>query len=292
MNSRFYIIPCIISICFILVFSVRTCLSTRKIAASVYPQELEWGDPLSFADSTKGADSWLWEWGNGDVFYGKSGTYLYPAAGKYRIRLKVDGRLEKKFTVNVHSKGSNDYSSQLVKIVAPSGGIQNEYITFRGEGDSREWRWEFGETGVTDAREKTAIYKYSEPGAYEVLLSTEETYYPVRHAILIEPDYTDDDTLNVETMIGNDIREKLQAIVDQDSFNSDYNYILNNYLCDNPNTPVMVNNSRKNDFYSYCQGLKLIGRKRTSIENVLIDMDEEDTYCIVKLIVIQTETDF
>ncbi|MDR1437333.1 MAG: PKD domain-containing protein [Candidatus Symbiothrix sp.] len=291
MNTRICILLFSLTICFAAIFALRSCLSSRRITASVYPLEIEQGTPISFADSTKGADSWIWEWGNGDIFYGKSGSYLYQTAGKYQIRLKVDGKLEKKFILNVHPKGTDAYDNLLVKISAPSTGIQNEYITFRGEGASKEWRWEFGETGLVDAREKTAIYKYSEPGAYEVLLSTEETYYPVRHSILIDPAYTDDDTLNVETMIGNDIKEKLQAIVDQDAFNVNYNYILDNYLCNNPNIPVMINNSRKNDFYSYCQGLKLIGRKRTSIENVLIDMDEDDTYCIVKLIVIQTEND-
>jgi hypothetical protein len=271
------------------IFGFRTCISERKIAASVYPQEVEQGATVNFTDSTKGAGSWIWEMGNGDMFKEQSGHYVYQQAGKYRIRLTVDGKLEKRFTVNVYSYGGKESANQLVKITAPSSAMQDEYITFRGEGPSKEWRWEFGESGVVDSREKTAVYKYREPGTYEVLLSTEETYYPVRHTIEIESHYADDDTLNVETMIGNDIREKLQAIVDQKPFNKNYNYVLNTYLCGNPNTPVLVNNTKKNDFYSYCQGLKLIGRKRTKIENVLIDMDEEDTYCIVKLIVIQTD---
>jgi hypothetical protein len=278
-----------LGLCMAFIFGFRTCVSERKIAASVYPLEVEQGAAVNFADSTKGAGSWIWEMGNGDMFKGQSGHYFYQQAGKYRIRLTVDGKLEKRFTVNVYSPGGKEYASQLVKITAPTTAMQGEYVTFRGEGPSKEWRWEFGESGAVDSREKTAVYKYSEPGTYEVLLSTEETYYPVRHTIEIESHYADDDTLNVETMIGNDIREKLQAIVDQKPFNKNYNYVLNTYLCDNPHTLVVVNNTKKNDFYSYCQGLKLIGRKRTRIENVLIDMDEEDTYCIVKLIVIQTE---
>jgi hypothetical protein len=266
-------------------------MSERKIAASVYPLEVEQGTPVSLADSTKGADTWLWEMGNGDVFKGQTGHYYFQSPGKYQIRLIVDGKLEKKFLVHVRPPSGKDYTGQLIKIVALSTGLQEEYIIFRGEGASKEWRWEFGETGTIDSREKTAIYKYSKPGTYEVLLSTEETYYPIRHTIVIDPHYADNDTMNVETMISNDIREKLQAIVDQKPFNKNYNYILNIYLCDNPNTLVMINNVKRNDFYSYCQGLKLIGRKQTKIENVLIDMDEEDTYCIVKLIVIQTENE-
>jgi hypothetical protein len=268
---------------------VRACFSSRQIAASVYPLEVELKTPVCFSDSTKNAGNWMWEFGNGDVSTEQSGHYFYRTEGKYQIRLIVDGKLEKKFIVNVKTKSSEDNLEQLINIIAPNSGLQGEYITFRGEGSSKEWRWEFGETGQTDSREKTAIYKYNEPGTYDVLLSTEETYYPIRHTIVIEPKYMDKDTLTVETMIGNDIREKLQAIVEQKPFNKNYNYILNTYLCGNPNTPIMVNNTKKNDFYSYCQGLKIVGNKRTNIEKVLIDMDEENTYCIVKLIVIQEE---
>jgi hypothetical protein len=54
---------------------------------------------------------------------------------------------------------------------------------------------------------------------------------------------------------------------------------------------VIINNTKKNDFYSYCQGLRLIGRRRTTIENVLIDIDPETEECIQKLIVIQSDNE-
>lgn len=73
-------------------------------------------------------------------------------------------------------------------------------------------------------------------------------------------------------IIGNDIREHLQAIVDGKPFNTHYNYILKKYLCGNPDIAVTVNNSKKNDFYSYCQGLKIIARRKTLIDEVFVDM--------------------
>lgn len=67
----------------------------------------------------------------------------------------------------------------LIKIIAPEEALQGEYITFRGEGSSKDWCWEFGESGQVDVMEKTAIYKYELPGRYTVSLRTEETKYPI-----------------------------------------------------------------------------------------------------------------
>jgi hypothetical protein len=287
LNHRIYVIAGVLGLCVVLAIVFRSFISSRQVSAGVTPLDIELGLPVSYSDSTKNARHWLWEFGDEASSLQQHGEYVYPEAGKYQIRLTVDGKLEKRFVVTVHLP-QRDNDSQLVKIVAPESGIQGEYIIFRGEGPSKEWRWEFGETGVIDAREKTAIYQYGEPGAYEVLLTTEETQYPVRHLIHITPSYSEGDTLDIESVIGNDIREKLQAIAEQKPFKKNYDYILDTYLCKDPNTLVLINNNKKNDFYSYCMGLRIIGRKQTTIENVLVDIDE-NLDCIVKLIIIQTE---
>ena len=54
-------------------------------------------------------------------------------------------------------------NQHLVHIIAPKEAIQGENIIFRGEGHDEQWRWEFGETGMIDSREKTALYAYAEP---------------------------------------------------------------------------------------------------------------------------------
>lgn len=287
LNHRVYIIAIAIALVLGITFLVRSCMYSKEIQATVGPLDVEHGIPVSYADSTKGTDKWYWEFGNGDTSSDRRGEYVFPETGKYQIRLTVNGNLEKKFIVNVRSP-RKDESLDLIKIDAPKEALQGEYITFRGVGNSKDWRWEFGETGQVDAIEKNAIYKYELPGRYIVQLRTEETKYPVVHQIDIMPQYSDTDTTDVASIIGNDIKEKLQAIVDQKPFNKNYNYIMSTYLCNNPNTLVIVNNDKKNDFYSYCQGLKIIGRKRTIIENVLIDVEETES-CINKLIVIQTD---
>lgn len=289
LNNRTYIVIAILAVCILTAFLLRSYLTQKEITAFVGPLHVEVGSPIAYADSTRGVDNWNWEFGNGDSSPQQKGEYTYTQTGRYQIRLTVDGNSEKKFIVNVHTK-KQDGEEQLIRIEGPTTALQDEYVIFRGEGASNEWRWEFGETGVVDAKEKTAIYRYTQPGTYEVLLSTEDTKYPIRHIIEIAPQYSDADSTDIETMIGNDIKLKLQAIVDQKPFNTNYNYIMDTYLCKNPNTLVIINNTKKNDFYSYCQGLKIIGRKKTLIENVLVELDLEKETCIKKMIVIQTDT--
>lgn len=289
LNYRVYIILGAIAIILGSTFLVRSCMYTREIQAIIGPLDVEQGTPISYSDSTKGAEKWNWEFGNGDISTDPKGQYTFPQTGKYQVRLTVNDNLEKKFIVNVRSPHA-DNSLDLIKIRAPKEALQGEYITFRGEGTSKDWRWEFGESNQVDAIEQTAIYKYELPGRYTVSLRTEETKYPILHTIDILPQYAEGDTTDVATIIGNDIKEKLQNIVDQKPFNKNYNYVMSTYLCNNPNTLVIVNNDKKNDFYSYCQGLKIIGKKRTRIENVLIDVAETES-CIKQLIVIQTDLD-
>ena len=228
------------------------------------------------------------EFGNGETSEARTGNYSYSKEGKYQIRLTVDGQFEEKFLVNVRPKVDKDPYGELIKIDAPGFALQNEIISVRGLGNAKEWRWEFGETGMIDSREKNTLYSYSEAGTYEILLSTETTQYPVRHTIRIEPNFQRNDSADVQTLIGNDIRERLQAIVDGKPFNQNYNYILSSYLCNNPDVVVTVNGEKHNDFYSYCQGLKIIGRKRLVIENVVVDIkDDESDECVKQLLVTQ-----
>ncbi|NDV65223.1 PKD domain-containing protein [Bacteroides sp. 224] len=287
LNHRIYVILLTLAFCIGITFWIRSCVYTKEVRAVISPFDVEPGMPVSFADSTQGARHWLWEFGNGESSPLQSGTHIFSESGKYQIRLTVNGELEKKFLVTVRSKVKSD-QDEIVRINAPTSALQGEYITFRGEGPSQEWRWEFGESGKVDAHEKNTIYRYELPGQYTVSLRTEETKYPVLHTITIIPQYSDNDSTDVSSIIGNDIKEKLQAIVDQKPFNTNYNYVLKKYLCGDSNTLVVVNNNKKNDFYSYCQGLKIIGRKKVKIENVLVTMEAFEE-CISKIIVIQTD---
>lgn len=287
LNRKTGIIVGAILLCLIIAYLIRINFSSRTIQAFVTPLEVRVNEPVSFSDSTRKARQWLWDFGNGDTTNKNSGSYIYKVPGKYQIKLLVDQKYEKKILVTVLPESSNDTDNGIVKIIAPQTAIQGEYVIFRGVGSDKEWRWEFGESGNIDARDRNPIYAYSEPGIYEVLLTTENTRYPIRHTLEVFPRYMENDSTDVFVLVGNDIREKLQAIVDGKSFNTNYNYIMSKYLCNNSETLVIINNTKRNDFYSYCQGLKIIGRKKTIIDNVTVDVDTQTGECVRQLTVTQ-----
>lgn len=283
--SKAYIVVGAIVICVLAAFTIRYFFNQRKVQAYISPIEIFVGETVHYSDSTSRADSWRWEFGNGDVAFDKTGSYKYRLAGIYQVRLTVDESLQKEFFVNVKEPIKLERDS-TVSIIAPDVAVQGEYVTFRGEGISTDWRWSFGETMMTDSRDKVAIYSYKSPGIYEVELTTDLTEYPVKHRIEVLPGI-DDIPLDTDlSLIGNDIREKLQAIVDGKPFNPNYNYIVSNYLCGNQKVQVIINGNKRNDFYSYCQGLKIIGRHVTTIVEVEVVL-AENTGCVQKLVINQ-----
>lgn len=289
-NSRIYLVLGSVIACIAIAFIIRFFFSSTKIQAFISSTEIYKGELLEYSDSTFRAKEWLWEFGNGDFSDQKTGSYEYKEIGTYLLRLSVNKHLQKEFIINVRPPVRLERDS-IIRIDAPETAMQGEFIVFRGVGLSKEWRWAFGATGIIDSRDQVAIYSYSEPGRYEVELTTEETKYPVRHRIEIFPQYMENDTTDVLGLIGNDIREKLQAIVDGKPFNPNYNHIMTRYLCNNSQLLVVVNNDRKNDFYSYCQGLKILGKKNTDILQVIVVPDEERPACLQKLYVMQATRD-
>lgn len=158
-------------LCVLVAVLIRLFFSNRIVRMTLTPIEVEVGEAVHYADSTRNASSWLWEFGNGDVSHERSGQYVFKEPGRYQVRLQVDHSLEKKQIVKVNRRANNYGSDQLVKIEAPATAFQGEIISFKGYGPSREWRWQFGESGIVDSREQNPLYAYSEPGRYEVLLT-------------------------------------------------------------------------------------------------------------------------
>jgi hypothetical protein len=286
-SSKIYIIALVIVFCVMLALIIRFLFNAREPAALVTPLDVYLGDYVSYMDSTYLASEWCWEFGNGDISDKKSGEYLYDKPGSYQIRLTVDNSIEKSFAVSVRTPVRLDIDS-LIRIVGPATAMQDEYVVFRGMGYAREWRWSFGESEMTDSRDQVSIYAYKRTGTYTVQLMTEDTKYPIMHTISILSKYKEEES-DERTRIGNDIREKLQAIVDGKPFNPNYNHILTRYLCNNPNVLITINEEKNNDFYSYCQGLKIIDRQATTILEVIVFPDEINPNCLKTFKVMQVK---
>jgi len=277
-NTKIYIIISLIVFCLIVAFLIRFLLQRREAQAFVSPPEIYLNEAISYSDSTYLAKEWLWEFGNGDISNSRGGQYKYRQPGSYRVRLTVNNSMQKEFMVNVREPVHLERDS-MIRIVGPSVVMQDEHAVFRGLGTAREWRWSFGETGMTDSRDQVAIYSYRKAGTYSVELMTEDTKYPVRHEITVMPIYQEDET-DARIQSGNDIKERLQAIVDGKPFNTNYNYIMTRYLCNNPNIIVTINEEKTNDFYSYCQGLKIVDKFNLTILDVTVFPDEKRSRCL------------
>ena len=287
LNTR-SIISAAIVICLLvgLFFVLRPGKQEFLIKASISSVDIQLGDMLTYSDSTSSSKSWLWEFGNGDYSVEPTGIYQFPEVGRYQIRLKVNNKLEKTFLVRVRPRPEESQNEHLIQIDAPTEAIQGEYIMFSANGNDQDWHWEFGESGIIDSREKNPIYAYESSGVFFVYLHTEKTQYPIVHQIMIHPKYTENDSTDIMTVAGNDIKTRLQNIVDGKPFNPNYNYVLSTYLCNNPNILVTVNNTKRNDFYSYCQGLRFTGRG-TKIEMVFVELSNLESNCIDHIIILQ-----
>ena len=286
-NRWTLIIIAFIGIVLTVMWFLRGSIVKTEIRAWVSPREVELGYPIRFIDSTSNATDVLWEFGNGDSSKERNGVYLFPQTGKYQVRLRVNNSVEKHFIVTV--KESNRPSGyQPIKIIAPQTAIQNEYISFFADGYSKAWRWEFGETGEVDSYEKNPTYAYKLPGSYQIKLMSEDLAFPIVHYIEILPEYTESDDSDVFSLIAKDIQEHLQNIIDGESFNENYNYILSKYLCNNPNQLVITNGAKQTDFYSYCYDLKFIGSQSTAnIQDVVIETDKGSN-CVKRILVKQS----
>ena len=269
-----------------LFFVLRSCGNEQVVNATVSSTDIFLGEAIDYNDNTAGSVNRIWEFGNGDYSMNRSGTYKFPETGSYQVRLKVNNSLEKTFLIRVRPRPNDAHNQHLIRINAPATAMQGEYILFSAVGNDQNWRWEFGESGITDSREKTPIYAFQGHGVFVVKLHTEKTQYPISHKIEILPKYTEGDSTDVMTVAGNDIKEKLQNIADGKRFNPNYNHILKTYLDTNPDVLVTVNNTRRNDFYSYCQGLRLTGRG-TTIEQVFVEAASAESNCINHIMVLQ-----
>ena len=179
------------------------------------------------------------------------------------------------FIVNVMERKS-DIDNKMVKIKAPSKVVQNERVVFMAVGDSDNWRWKFGESGQVDSQEQNPIYVYSKVGVYEVKLMAGNMMYPIIHTIEVMPEFAIDESTDVDVQASDEFRIRLQQIVDERNvFNENYNYLLRRYLNKNLNVSVLINGTNENDFYSYCNGLKILGKQQsTVIMDVNIERDK------------------
>ncbi|MCS2696006.1 PKD domain-containing protein [Phocaeicola dorei] len=105
-------------LCILVAILIRLFFSSRTVRMTLTPIEVETGETVHYADSTRNARSWLWEFGNGDISHERSGEYVFKKPGRYQVRLQVDGGLERKQIITVHRSRDDYGSDELVRMKA------------------------------------------------------------------------------------------------------------------------------------------------------------------------------
>lgn len=240
----------------------------------------------------------IWHFGNGDtISRNQNIKYKYNSAGKYLVTLDVD----KKFKISKYIKVVSTREKKAIDSIPIIHGVNEAYVgeelVFSSEGPGIDtWYWEFGETGTVDAYEQQVVYVYSDPGIYRVKLKTNTSKYPISHNIKILPRFEKiEEIIAVDSLslAEEDVKKRLQAIANakvsnRKTFYKNINYIKNTYICQDVNeVVVVVNDSKYNDLYSYCQGLHYLDRRKS--RKVAINKVELDTFnCIKKIKVTQS----
>lgn len=263
--------------------------SVADIDAEVYPTSLVVGDSLFYVDNTTFSAIKEWNFGDGNISVNDSGYYFYKHPGYYQVKLTLNGKYTKSYSIQVLERPTESIQDSITFIEAPREAMQFENIVFRANTkNSKLFSWKFGESGLIDSKDQMVIYAYQNPGLYTISLFTDETEYPIFHKIRILPSFkVMSDSLSVEDIyqkVDDDFKYHLQQIANGSSFNTHYNYLLNKYLCKRENTPIKVNTSKINTFYYYCTGLQF--DKGNYIHSVKVSFDDKIN-CVTKVDIVQ-----
>lgn len=274
---------------------------SSDIIATVTPDRLKVGEQMLFEDKTPNAKIVSWDFGDGKSSSEKKGSHIYSAPNLYDVTLTVDGKYKKTFTVLVQQGQSfGEAEVESVKISGPSQGMQLESLSFTAfPSNAKTYEWSFGETGRIDSNEKSPTYTYKKAGQYTITLTVDDENnqrQTITHPINVMKVYNQMEQAPIEAaapppvddsyeLANDDIKKVLQQIALGNNFNSNYNYLLKTYMCNNDKAAIVVND-KTTTFYYYCMDLQYT--KNIVIQEVKTNYDSTKR-CVVKLDITQSK---
>jgi PKD repeat protein len=117
------------------------------------------------SDTSTGATSWSWNFGDGGTSSAQNPAHVYNAPGTYTIQLTVNGQSFASRVVSVSSGVASDFS------FSPSNPTTQTNINFidRSSGSITSWFWNFGDG--TSSTLQNPVKRYAAGGNYAVTLT-------------------------------------------------------------------------------------------------------------------------
>ncbi|MEO6233026.1 MAG: PKD domain-containing protein [Ferruginibacter sp.] len=126
-----------------------------------------------FTDQSIGADSWLWDFGDGTTSIQKSPVHTYSTDGSYIVNLTVYNNstgcdYENRRTIQVIDVKPSFFASDTVICK----GSKVDFTTNLSKADINSFKWNFGDGTLVDSVTNTASHIYKIAGTYSVSLVT------------------------------------------------------------------------------------------------------------------------
>jgi PKD repeat protein len=117
------------------------------------------------SDTSTGATSWSWNFGDGGTSTAQNPTHIYNAPGTYTIQLTANGQSFASHVVSVSSGIAADF------LFSPSNPTTQTNITFsdRSSGNVSSWFWNFGDGSSSNVQ--NPVKRYTSGGNYPVTLT-------------------------------------------------------------------------------------------------------------------------
>lgn len=166
------------------------CMDSVRLNITLGPVSVAFGNnknsgcaPLSvvFSDSSVGAASWYWDFGNGKTSTTKNPTCLYDTPGVYSVKLVINRSSQcpdsiiKTNLIVVRGINTN-FIADTTKGCAPLNVHFSNTSTILFSQLSK-WKWDFGVSSLTNdtSNLQSPTYTYTLPGLYTVKLTATDT---------------------------------------------------------------------------------------------------------------------
>ncbi|WP_426478059.1 PKD domain-containing protein [Chryseobacterium sp. CBSDS_008] len=143
------------------------CENARFI---IYAKEFTTNKAVEFDDSTTGAKSWEWDFGDSTRADKRQRTlHSYKKPGDYIVTLTINKNCVHQKLITITS--TDQYSENLPLIIAPNVVTTGKTVAFNAiKKDGVSWEWNFGESNQIDAVIQAPTYQFNSEGSKKITL--------------------------------------------------------------------------------------------------------------------------